>query len=241
MLRWRIDGLRMPTSGLAPLNDASALVTLIITAATLGFDQLLGVYDWIMMVRASVVWTVVVLLAFIPLWAWIFARPKLVEGATMRGWLRATGMSFLLLGVCGIAGVYTMHVDQVAFAILTPVSVMVATATFLDILDDLRARRRKLVPAGIVHQAQYIGALERVLDEADIPAHFHASHVRTLFAFFGAWAPIIVLVPEEHAAVAREKVYATITAAHREVVRAFARDARPTPARPLVPALARTS
>ena len=41
------------------------------------------------------------------------------------------------------------------------------------------------------------------LSEAEIPYHCHASHLRTLFAFFAPWAPIHVLVTEEHAIEAR--------------------------------------
>jgi len=58
----------------------------------------------------------------------------------------------------------------------------------------------------VLHQIQRAGVIEHVLAAADIPCHIHASHLRTLFAFFGPWAPAIVLVPEEHAARARELI-----------------------------------
>jgi hypothetical protein len=192
-------------------------------------------------IRASLVWNVVMLVVSVPLWAWLFARPALASGITQSAWLRATGVTFVLLGGIAIAGFYVAGVDRLAFAIMTPVSVMIATATLLDMRDDLRARRRMLVPVGILHQAQFVPLVERVLDEAGIAAHFHASHIRALFAFFAPWAPIVVLVPEADADAARSKVYETVTKEHHEVVQAFARDARPTPVRPLVPAWARTT
>ena len=47
-----------------------------------------------------------------------------------------------------------------------------------------------------VRRIQRAGGVERVLADAGIPCHLHASHLRTLLAFFGPFAPVIVLVPE---------------------------------------------
>jgi hypothetical protein len=241
LLRWRVEQLRMPTSGLAPIMDTSAIVVMFVALSALGLGEpLYGVMERIGAIRGSLVWTLVMLVVSLPVWAWLFARPALASGITRPAWLRATGMTLFVLGGITAAGFYVSGFDASAFAIMTPVSVMIATATLLDMRDDLRARRRALVPVGILHQAQFVPLVERVLDEAGIAAHFHASHIRALFAFFGPWAPIIVLVPEADADAARSKVYETVTKEHHEVVQAFARDARPTPARPHVPAWART-
>ncbi|MDQ3335582.1 MAG: hypothetical protein M4D80_10485 [Myxococcota bacterium] len=242
MLRWRVEQLRLPTSGITPVNDMGGILMAVVLLTSLGLgDAFAEVTYRLTAIRASDIWSLVILVVSVPLWAWLFARPQIAAGITWPAWIRATGLTLLFLGIIGLAGIYMQGVDAWAIAIMTPVSVMVATATLLDIRDDLRARRRALVPVGILHQAQYVPLVERVLDEAGIAAHFHASHVRTLFAFFGPWAPIIVLVPEADADVARSKVYETVTKEHHAVVQAFARDARPTPARPLVPALARTT
>jgi hypothetical protein len=222
LLRWRVEQLRLPTSGLTPVNDTGGLFVVIVTLSSLGLGELFfDVTYRLNQIRTSVTWNVIIILASVPVWAWLFARPKIAAGITWPAWLRATGLTFVILGGIGLVGIYAMSVDQAA-AIMTPVSVMVATATLLDIRDDLRARRRALVPVGILHQAQYVPLVERVLDEAGIAAHFHASHVRALFAFFAPWAPIIVLVPEADAEVARSKVYETVTKEHHDVVQAFA-------------------
>ncbi|MBA3498747.1 MAG: hypothetical protein H0T65_00120, partial [Deltaproteobacteria bacterium] len=242
MLRWRVEQLRLPTSGITPVNDMGGILMAVVLLTSLGLgDAFAEVTYRLTAIREIDIWSLVILVVSVPLWAWLFARPQIAAGITWPAWIRATGLTLLFLGIIGLAGIYMQGVDAWAIAIMTPVSVMVATATLLDIRDDLRARRRALVPVGILHQAQYVPLVERVLDEAGIAAHFHASHVRTLFAFFGPWAPIIVLVPEADADVARSKVYETVTKEHHAVVQAFARDARPTPARPLVPALARTT
>ena len=246
LLRWRVEQVRMPTSGITPVSDTGGLLLVIIMLSSLGLGEtFLDVTYRLNEIRASVVWSVVILVLSVPFWGWLFARPRIAAGITWSAWIRATGLTLLFLAIPAIAAICAQVEASVqstwALSIMTPVSVMVATATVLDMRDDLRARRRALVPVGILHQAQYVPLVERVLDEAGIAVHFHASHVRALFAFFGPWAPIIVLVPEADADVARTKVYETVTAAHREVVQAFARDARPTPARPLVPAWARTT
>ena len=247
LLRWRIDSLRLPTSGATPVSDSSGVVQLLVMLSSLGLGEAL----WTTIERVNAARTsLIVLVVSVGVWSWLFARPRLVanitreagaEPPTYRTWLRATALTMVVVGGAGLVGIYTSGVDQLAFAMLNPFSVMLATATLLDVVDDLRARRRKLVPVGVVHQAQYTGVLERVLADAGIPAHFHASHIRALFAFFGPWAPIVVLVPEEHAEPARSKVYELVTEEHREVVRAFARDARPIPAPRFAPVWARTS
>ena len=85
------------------------------------------------------------------------------------------------------------------------------------IIDDARVRRAKLAIAAVVHQVQYLGVVEHVLGEASISYHFHASNLRTLLAFFGPWAPVIVLVPEEQASLARDKLDAVLRAAINKV------------------------
>lgn len=60
----------------------------------------------------------------------------------------------------------------------------------------------------MLHQLQYAGAIERVLTDAGIPYHLHASHVRSLLAFFGPFAPVVVMVPAELASEARLEISA---------------------------------
>jgi hypothetical protein len=95
----------------------------------------------------------------------------------------------------------------------TPILAMVGAAVVLDALADARAHRRPLAPAGMLHQIQHAGSVERVLAGAGIPCQLHAIHLRTLFAFFGPWAPVIVLVPEAQAAEARKLLAGLVAAA----------------------------
>jgi SecD-like export protein len=208
-LRWRIGEarLRVPSCALVPLSDAGGFAFAVLALGKLGLDGVLfEPTGWLRDLRANH-WVVLALvLAFVPVWSWLLARPALVERVAMQAgaprptramWLRATLVSLLVLGA----------VAAVDLAVATSaVLAMITGAVALDIYADARAHRAKLAPAGVLHQIQRAGAIEQLLAGADIPCHIHASHLRTLFAFFGPWAPAIVLVPEEHAQRARELI-----------------------------------
>lgn len=229
LLRWRVETLRLPTCGVMPLGDSQAIVMLLVMLASLGLSGFEATLERYAALTANTVAHAAILFASVPIWSWLFARPSVLVRVSSGTWVRATALTLAMFA----AGWYVGTVYALA--------VMVVTAAALDILDDLRARRDRLVIAGVVHQAQYVGALEAAFDAAVIPLHLHASHIRTLFAFFGPWAPIVVLVPEAHAEAAKRLVHATITAEHHAVEQAFARVARPTRDPRCVPAWARTT
>jgi hypothetical protein len=210
LLRWRVDKLRMPTCGVTPLGDSQAIIMLLVMAASFGISGLESTLDRYYAFVASTVTHAIILFASVPIWSWLFARPGLLVGVTRGAWIRATALTLVMFVAAWYVGA------------LYALSIMMITAAALDILDDLRAHRNKLAIAGVVHQAQYVGMLERAFDDANIPVHFHAGHIRTLFAFFGAWAPILVMVPEAHLEAASKLVYATVTKDHHAVVQAFA-------------------
>ncbi len=230
VLRWRVTearqpALRLPTSGLSPLADSGAFIALLfsltgVASSTLWFD---------LMVKAQVLneWKVRVAIVVIslPIWAWIFARPSVIERVarqsglerpTTATWLRATAISALLvLGAALLANSITLEAPL--GVLINPIGALVFAAVLLDVIADARARRARLAVAGVIHQPQYLGAVEHVLAEASIPYHCHASHLRSLLAFFAPWAPIHVLVSEDHAIEARLKVDGAVRAARGEV------------------------
>ena len=169
------------------------------------------------------------LCASVVVWSWLFARPALVARVAMQAglappawstWCRATLVTLALFVVC-------LAIDLIAGSpsmLGGGVHVMLCTAVVLDILDDGRARRNHLAPAWIVHQVQYLGVIERVLGEAKIPHHVHASNLRTLFAFFGPWAPAIILVPKPRAQEARDLLDAALRASSATIPVAQLRD-----------------
>jgi hypothetical protein len=229
VLRWRIAGeprepeLRVPISGISPVSDAGGLVTVIAGLSALGLGVALwDAIDWVMALRARTWLMLGILAVSVPVYAWLFGRPAVVERVAMqagldrpsqRTWLRATAVSaWLIIGVAVIARFAVVR-DGLQQSLTDAIGIMVFTAVVLDIVQDARARRRALVPAGVLHQIQYAGVVERVLADAGIPCHIHASALRTLLVFFGPFAPAIVMVPEEHAAAARSKVDDVLRAA----------------------------
>src|SRR5262249_37031575 len=112
----------------------------------------------------------------------------------------------VLVGLFGIQRAMQRLPMPLLEALGGPLDIMIATAVVLDILGEARARRAPLAPAAVVHQVQYLGVLERVLGDAGIAYHVHAGHLRTLLAFFGPWAPAIVLVPADRAAEAQTRL-----------------------------------
>jgi hypothetical protein len=145
-------------------------------------------------------------------WSWVFARPKLVAHVALRAglappstlaWARATVVSAVFVVAAGALGLVAIANGA---SIADPILAMIAAAVVLDVIDDAGAHSRRVEPAWVLHQVQYAGVVERTLIDAGIPCHLHASHLRTLLAFFGPFAPVIVLVPVDLAAEARVKI-----------------------------------
>jgi hypothetical protein len=217
VLRWRVSegnqpALRIPSSGLSPLADSGAFLSLVFSLTGIAANATL--FDLLIWSNVLNEWKVriSIIAITIPVWAWIFTRPSVIERVALQGglerpttatWVRATVASALL--VLGAALVTTTVQFEAALkAFVNPISALLFAAVLLDVIADARARRAKLVVAGVIHQVQYLGAIEHAL--AEIPFHLHASHLRTLFAFFAPWAPVHVMVSEEHAIEARLKI-----------------------------------
>jgi hypothetical protein len=201
LLRRRVDDVALPTSGIAPFGDSASVIALLLMLYSLVAKDPLQAQQLVYKFYDSTILHTAVILASIPIWAWLFARPSHfallarrsgVPSPTYRTWLRATGLGFAaLVAIYAVGQTLAGHAGP-AFV---PATIMIATAAVLDIRDDVRARRRDLVIVGVVHHAQHAGVLERLLADAKIPAHFQARNIRTLFSFFGPWAPIVVYAP----------------------------------------------
>jgi len=234
MLRMRVRGddrqlaLRLPTSSIAPLSDAGGLAIIVGTLAAVGLgESLFDVMAWVDRTRGSTLVYFALVVGFVPLWGWLLARPHVLERPAMQAglspptramWLRATllsGVGIALIAALGRLGKHT-------FA--TPVLTMIATAYVLDLVADARAHREKLVAVFALHQIQRAGIVERVLGDAGIRYHIHATHLRALFAFFAPWAPAVVLVPEADVASARDKLDAAFREARTKLPVAAVRD-----------------
>lgn len=219
LLRWRVAGgdrepaLRGPTSGVLPINEALGLLYLASTLSAFGVGEpLAATWRWIEKVTAEA-WLVIPIAAVLAwLWSWLLSRPAVVERVAMQAglarparitWARATMLSGWCVVAIAAGWKLAAETHTGAAGLADPISWMIVTAVVLDVVADARAHRTRLVAAGVLHQIQYAGVVERVLADAGIPHHLHASHLRTLLAFFGPFAPVVVMVPAEYGDAAR--------------------------------------
>ncbi|HEU0035628.1 MAG TPA: hypothetical protein VFQ53_33685 [Kofleriaceae bacterium] len=222
VLRWRVgrDGeahLLVPSSGATPLSDGGGIGLVFALGSVLGAATLFPTLYWKVQAAQSHAWGMAALvIGSVAVWAWLFARPSLVADVAVRAqltpstretWLRAALVSAVMLVACWTMARLATPRDATA-AIANPLVGVLLGAAVLDALADLRARRGALEPAWIVHQVQCLPAVENALAVANIPCHLHASHARTLLAFFGPFVPVVVLVPAEHAIEARVRISA---------------------------------
>ena len=223
VLRWRIgddDGraeLRVPSSGLEALGPLGGIGYVL--GALIGLGLGVGILDlqqWLFAFEIKPWVTYGSLAVFVPVWAWILARPSVVARVAMQGgmpapsramWARGALVSLALFVLAFVVTATARGTSEISrWAVGTSPAILLATAVMMDLVDDARARRARLVAVGLIHQIQYAGVVERVLADAVIPCQLHASNLRTLLAFFGPWAPVMVLVPEDHAPAARAKI-----------------------------------
>jgi SecY translocase/SecD-like export protein len=193
VLRWRIvaherePALRPPLSGISPLGDVVTILGLVSTLAVLLDKPSLPALHSHVVAGAIALVSVVV-------WSWVLARPALVaarayaadlQPPSRASWGRALGVT---LAWTAVVFVVAAPVDRIALVL--------TTAVVLDIAADVRAHRAKLVAVTMLQQIQQLGVVERELAAAGIAYHASASHLRSLLAFFGPWAPVVILVPE---------------------------------------------
>jgi hypothetical protein len=219
LLRMRIGDdrqapLRVPASGTVPLSSAAVIVALGVVALH-GVPAVwrAGYFrpdpfgtGW-----GAVAWSVLL----VPVWSFVFARPAVLAPLAARAqiappdqvsWLRATGISLVVLGLVSVASRVAVDTDPGAAALCDPASAMLLAAVLLDLVDDLRARRGDLVVAWPLHQPHHAELVRRTLADAGIACHLAASHLRTLLAVFGPHVPIDVLVPAGSVDAARGKI-----------------------------------
>jgi len=208
VLRWRVYGageamLRVPTSGVMP----AAYVRMIYVA--LGVVAFTGLSVDLHPVRAGLTFlsshtmmrsllALALVAAFSAAFAWPSAIPAEAAGLarpSWRTWTRATGVSVAMTAALLVALLVPAHARRVVDLVEVPIVV----AFLLDAYDDMRARRVILDRVWTVHSAQRAELVERQLRDAGIPCHLTGAHVRTILGGFGAFAPIEVLVPTEHA------------------------------------------
>ena len=205
--------LRIPTSGVAPLDEARGLIALVFAAA--GMIPLAGATDALYRLQAWAIelsrgLALVLVAGLTLLLSYAFARRAALLPYAERTnlappsretWWAATLLSLAVL-VVTVSG-YTF-VGATPHAAFGAVAMLVVGAVVLDIVDDLRGRRGVLSRAWSLQSAHHADLAAHVLGEARIAYHLSGANVRTLFAWFAPFVPIDVYVRAEDTARARE-------------------------------------
>ncbi len=200
--RDEIRTLRVPTSGLAPLSDAGGLVIALVLLTRIPLDQLIAkLTAWTLELHDHR-WSMLVVVAVLTiLWSLAFARRA---AGSSRVWWAATGLSIVILVLVAAIATFGLSARPTISWVIDGATAALVAGWLVDVFDDLRARRTSLEQVWALHSAQHVDVAEHALAEAGIPAHFTATHTRTLLAFFGPFVPIDVLVPVEHAPAAKQ-------------------------------------
>jgi len=215
MLRWRVRAIRrpalpLPISGIVPVADAAGLAMLVFQLVNVGIlsrHNRLAV--WLDSLDHQVAFALAALVGWALIWAFVFARPGRRKAELARAELepvdRASWLRAFALGTAMLAAMFA--IDHVArrvhplFGTLFETWWLVYTvATVLDIVGELRDRRRELIPVWPLHDPLLVDVVRDRLTAAEIPHHMQAAHARSLLWLFGPHIPVMVLVPPEHAA-----------------------------------------
>jgi len=163
-----------------------------------------------------IVVAVAILIVTTVLWSWVFTRPALrrdllvragYAAPDLRTWFRATALSAIGVAAIFILMFVTRREVPELGVLGEPVVLAFITATLLDLIDEARDRRRSpLVAVWPLHDPMLAAVVHDNLRAAEIPHHLQATRLRSLLWFFGPYVPIMVLVPEEHAVVAEQRL-----------------------------------
>jgi preprotein translocase subunit SecY len=186
----------VPSSGILPLGDTPALAALFSILAIFGIWS-----DSMPKISAAFYGRglgALAVLGFTLLWSYVFARPS-VSRATRGEWWGATWLTMVaLLCVFVVTRLGHYYVPEAA-SLLDPWKLMLATAIAIDLFDEIRARRRELVPVWPLHAPLRIQDVCDRLAAAGIEPHLQSRRLRSLLWFFGPYVPIMVLVPPDRA------------------------------------------
>ncbi|MGE0399249.1 MAG: hypothetical protein AB7T06_21235 [Kofleriaceae bacterium] len=215
--------LRVPTSGVAPIFEVSGVLSLIV--AMVGMIDIGALAEKLFVARmwlhdAGRVVALVLGVAFALLWSWMFSRPSAVRPFAERASLAAPSVeswrsaTILTVGTLVVMAAGYVAVGEAANIGIMGVMISAIVAAFvLDVYDDLRGRRGRLAYVWSLQSAQHADIAAHALGAETIAFHMSGANLRTLFAWFGPFAPIDVWVRREDVGRARDalaKVFAAI-------------------------------
>jgi SecY/SecDF, P1 head subdomain len=214
LLRWRVRGIRqaplaLPISGISPIAEAgvvSAIVFQLVSLNALRSDN--GFVVWLGSISHQLAFGLVALAGWAVLWAFVFARPGRrkaelaraeLEPVDRASWLRALALGTAMLAAMFVIAHVLRRIHPLLEHVFDATMLVFTVATILDVVGEVRDRRRELIPVWPLHDPLLVDVVRDRLTAADIPHHMQAAHARSLSWLFGPHIPVMVLVPPEHA------------------------------------------
>jgi hypothetical protein len=214
VLGWRVRApgrvaLPLPAAGTVPLHDGGGMLACLAALTALGVTMPDAVQHALGTLRGNLAIGGGTLLVATAVWAFAFARPGrrrdqlatvALQPASGEQWLRAVALTAAAL-VC-LFGLELLRTSAVVPRDLyDPILIVFAAAVIGDFVAEWRDRRRApLVAIWPLHDPLLVDPARDRLTAASIPHFIQATRLRTLLWIFGAYAPMMVLVPPEHVA-----------------------------------------
>lgn len=220
--------LSLPTSGVSPVSDLAAFVSIaVLTANVVGYDLAGGT---VLDIGSGSAASIALLGALVALDSWLFQRPRrvarlvvaLAGGASDEAALRRRIAMQLALGAAITFGVLlaVALVDGAPGPIagygasgIGIVGTAIVVAGALDLGASWRMRRGHgaLVRVRELHRVYAVKPVLAALEGAGVPAHAAGRSMRALFPFFGSALPIWIEVPSGDEERARAALRGRIT------------------------------
>jgi preprotein translocase subunit SecY len=190
--------LRLPASGLAPLELALVLLGLPMMIATYTPLDVTLAHKISPGGAAFVIAEIFLIIGGTLLFTWLFNRgaERALRTQIPTAWVRsALYLSLLTLGITFLR--LTMHIAMPLQATM----LAVATAVTMDLVAEWRAwqAHADLVAVWPIHRVYTLDAAVGALERAGIFTYPRGAHHRTLLQFFGPFVPITLMVPSARA------------------------------------------
>jgi len=211
ILGWRVRApgrvaVPLPASSIAPIHDGGGAIALIGTLSALGVTLPYWIIEKTQTLHGNLSVGLPVLAIAALVWAFVFARPgrrrALLEAAKQGPadgplWVRATAIT--LAALAALFALALIRPGGILGKLADPAVVVIAIATIADLISDARAyRHANLVAVWPLHDPLLVDAARDVLGE--IPHVIQSTRLRSLLWMFGAYVPMVVLVPEPQSA-----------------------------------------
>lgn len=192
----------------APLGGIAPLIIAVVIAEVLDYTHVLA-DDHAPLTTAAIAVPLALLLGWLARSRFSLGSARVARGeADRRAVASAVALTGLWLGALIAADAVAIPRLGRSIAILAAV----ATAVVMDLVAELRARRRRpgLAAAWNLHHPQLVGLVERALDGQAVDVFMRARYLRSCLGILGVFVPITVMVDRDRVDEARGLIASTL-------------------------------